>query len=123
MAASAPAKPVRIQALARASAIIDVIATGEEGGVGLTVISRATSLNKTTAFNLLASLVALGLVEQDAQTKRYRLGLRCLELGRQVQQTPAGPRTWLARYWVALCRKTNENGQPGHTGHARLPGG
>ena len=107
MAASAPAKPVRIQALARASAIIDVIATGEEGGVGLTVISRATSLNKTTAFNLLASLVALGLIEQDAQTKRYRLGLRCLELGRQVQQRLQV--SHLARpILVALCRKTNE---------------
>ena len=107
MAASAPAKPVRIQALARASAILDVIATGDEGGVGLTPIGRATSLNKTTAFNLLASLVALGLVEQDAQTRKYRLGLRCLELGRQVQQRLQV--SHLARpILVGLCRKTNE---------------
>ena len=52
-------KPPRIQALARASAIIDVIAAGDEDGVGLSEISRATALNKTTAFNLLASLVTL----------------------------------------------------------------
>ena len=107
MAVSPLAKPVRIQALARASAIIDVIAAGDEGGVGLTVISKATSLNKTTAFNLLASLVALGLVEQDGQTRRYRLGLRCLELGRQVQQRLQV--SHLARpVLVKLCRKTNE---------------
>ena len=45
----------RIQALARASAIIDVIAASGEGGLGLSEISRATALNKTTAFNLIAS--------------------------------------------------------------------
>ena len=107
MTASVPAKPVRIQALARASAIIDVIAAGEEGGVGLSDISKTTALNKTTAFNLLASLVALGLVEQDAQTRKYRLGLRCLELGRQVQQRLQV--SHLARpILVDLCRKTNE---------------
>ncbi len=107
MASGALSKPVRIQALARASAIIDVIATGDETGVGLTTISKATSLNKTTAFNLLASLAALGFVEQDAHSRQYRLGLRCLELGRQVQQRLQV--SHLARpVLVDLCRKTNE---------------
>ena len=107
MVAGPPAKPVRIQALGRASAIVDVIATGEEGGVGLSEISKTTSLNKTTAFNLLASLVTLRLVEQDAKTRKYRLGLRCLELGRQVQQRLQV--SHLARpILVDLCRKTNE---------------
>ena len=63
----------RIQALARASAIIDEIAAGGEEGVGLSDISRATELNKTTAFNLIASLVALGFLEQDVHSRRYRL--------------------------------------------------
>ncbi|MDE0064171.1 MAG: IclR family transcriptional regulator [Gammaproteobacteria bacterium] len=107
MASSALSRPVRIQALARASAIIDVIATGDEAGVGLTAIGRATSLNKTTAFNLLASLAALGFVEKDAHTRKYRLGLRCLELGRQVQQRLQV--SHVARpVLVDLCRKTNE---------------
>lgn len=75
--------------------------------MGLTEISKITSLNKTTAFNLLASLVTLGLVEQDAQSRKYRLGLRCLELGRQVQQRLQV--SHLARpILVDLCRKTNE---------------
>ncbi len=82
----ANAKPPRIQSLARASAIIDVIALVGEEGVGLSEISRETALNKTTAFNLIASLVTLGFLEQDAHSKRYRLGLRNLELGRIVQQ-------------------------------------
>lgn len=100
-------KPPRIQALARASAIIDVIADGGETGVGLSEISKATGLNKTTAFNLLASLVTLRLIEQDADSRRYRLGLRILELGRLVQQRLHI--SHLARpILVDLCRKTNE---------------
>ena len=100
-------KPPRIQALARASALMDVIATAGEDGVGLTELSKATALNKTTAFNLLASLVTLRFIEQDAQSRRYRLGLRNLELGRLVQQRLHI--SHLARPILAdLCRKTNE---------------
>ncbi len=100
-------KPARIQALARASAIIDVIAAGDEEGVGLSDISRATTLNKTTAFNLLASLVTLRFLDQDAHSRRYRLGLRNLELGRIVQQRLHI--SHLARPILAdLCKKTNE---------------
>ncbi len=100
-------KPVRIQSLARASTIIDVIAVTGEEGVGLSEISRETSLNKTTAFNLIASLVTLGFLEQDRQSKRYRLGLRNLELGRIVQQRLHI--SHLARPVLAeLCKKTNE---------------
>ena len=105
--ATVSTKPARIQALARASAIIDVIAVGSEEGVGLSEISRATALNKTTAFNLIASLVTLRFVEQDKQTRRYRLGMRNLELGRIVQDRLHI--SHLARPILAgLCRKTNE---------------
>jgi IclR family acetate operon transcriptional repressor len=100
-------KPPRIQALARAGAIIDVIAAGGEEGVGLSDISRATTLNKTTAFNLIASLVTLRFLEQDEHSRRYRLGLRNLELGRIVQQHLHI--SHLARPILAeLCKKTNE---------------
>ncbi len=105
--ASETQKLPRIQALARASAIIDVIAAGGEEGVGLSDISRATTLNKTTAFNLIASLVTLGFLEQDEHSRRYRLGLRNLELGRIVQQRLHI--SHLARPILAgLCRRTNE---------------
>ncbi len=85
MAATASTKPPRIQSLGRASAIMDTIAAGSEEGVGLSEISKTTELNKTTAFNLLASLVTLRFIEQDPQTRHYRLGMRNLELGRIVQ--------------------------------------
>jgi DNA-binding IclR family transcriptional regulator len=105
-APDAPKVP-RIQALARASAIIDVIAVSGDEGVGLSDIGRATGLNKTTAFNLLASLVMLRFIEQDDHSRKYRLGLRNLELGRIVQQRLHI--SHLARPILAeLCRKTNE---------------
>ena len=86
---------------------MDVIASGDETGVGLSEISMATSLNKTTAFNLLGTLVVLGFIEQDEHTRRYRLGLRNLELGRIVQQRLRI--SHLARPILAdLCRKANE---------------
>jgi DNA-binding IclR family transcriptional regulator len=107
MSTTVTPKPPRIQALARASAIIDVIAAGGDDGVGLSEISRTTSLNKTTAFNLLASLVTLRFLDQDQHSRRYRLGLRNLELGRIVQQRLHI--SHLARPILAdLCKKTNE---------------
>ncbi|MFQ5564739.1 MAG: IclR family transcriptional regulator [Paracoccaceae bacterium] len=107
MTASKSPKPPRIQALARASAIIDVIAAGDTEGTRLGEICRVTKLNKTTAFNLLASLVVLGFVEQDKRSRRYRLGLRNLELGRIVKQRLHI--SHLSRPILAdLCKKTNE---------------
>ena len=93
--------------MARASAIIDVIAAAGEEGVGLSKISQETELNKTTAFNLLASLVTLRFVEQLEVSRKYILGLRNLELGRIVQQRMHI--TSLARSTlINLCEKTNE---------------
>ena len=105
--ASNSSKPTRIQSLGRAGAIIDVIAAGDPEGASLGEICRITALNKTTAFNLLASLVTLRFVEQDKYSKRYRLGLRNLELGRIVQQRLHI--SHLARPVLTdLCKKTNE---------------
>lgn len=100
------AKP-RIQSLARASAIIDVIASGDMEGVALGDICQKTQLNKTTAFNLISSLVVLRFIDQDKDSKHYRLGLRNLELGRLVQHRLHIP--GIARpILFDLCRKTNE---------------
>lgn len=104
---AAPKKVPRIQALARASAIIDVIADAGEDGVGLSNISKITGLNKTTAFNLLASLVTLRFVEQLEISRKYILGLRNLELGRIVQRRMHIP-TLARSMLIDLCKKTNE---------------
>lgn len=74
----------RIQSLARASAILEIIA--RKGSASLAEISAATGLNKSTAFYLVESLADLDLVERLEQRKGYCLGLRNLELGRAVQR-------------------------------------
>jgi IclR family acetate operon transcriptional repressor len=74
------ALPVRIQSVARVAVLLDVIA--DQGPVSLKTISETTALNKTTAFNLLASLEAVGLVHQQEASRRYVLGGLCLRLGK-----------------------------------------
>jgi Transcriptional regulator len=43
---------VRIQSLARANGILEVVAAAPKGSASLTEVSQALGLNKTTVFNL-----------------------------------------------------------------------
>ena len=74
----------RIQSLARASTILDIIA--RKGNASLADISAASGLNKSTAFYLVESLADLDFVDRLADRKGYCLGLHNLELGRAVQR-------------------------------------
>jgi DNA-binding IclR family transcriptional regulator len=82
-AAVSDAKVPRIQSLARADAILSAVMS-QSGPISLSALSENLALNKTTVFNLAESLVVLGFLERTAQPKGYRLGLRCLELGRHL---------------------------------------
>lgn len=95
----------RIQSIARAKALLDVMATGH--WVSLRELAARTSLAKTTAFNLVQALVDTGLVERDAQAGAYRLGLHHLIYGRAVERrldVSAVARPHL----VTICRLTCE---------------
>jgi IclR family transcriptional regulator, KDG regulon repressor len=63
----------KIQSLARAFAIIEEIARHREG-IGLADLSKRVGLHNSTAFHLAKTLVSLGYVRQDGETKRYRVG-------------------------------------------------
>jgi len=63
----------KIQSLARAFAIIEEIARHREG-IGLAELSKRVGLHNSTAFHLAKTLVSLGYVRQDSETKRYRVG-------------------------------------------------
>ncbi len=76
---AAPAR-YRIQAVERVAAILDVFSP-EEPEFGVTEISERTGLHKSTAHRFLVNLEAVGLLERDAKTQRYRLGLRMFEMG------------------------------------------
>jgi DNA-binding IclR family transcriptional regulator len=96
----------RIQSLGRADAILSAV-MNHDGTITLSALSEALGLNKTTVFNLAESLVVLGFLDRATQPKGYRLGLRCLELGRHVTKTL--PILEISQPFLReLCRATRE---------------
>lgn len=71
----------------RASTILQALkADRSVRGMRLTEIAQQCALEKSTTHRLLAALVAEGLVEQDPESERYRLGIALLELGMAVHR-------------------------------------
>jgi DNA-binding IclR family transcriptional regulator len=67
-----------VAAVERAIGVLDALADGE---LGTNEIARRTGLTASTVSRQLATLAAGGLVDHAADTGRYRLGLRLVELG------------------------------------------
>jgi DNA-binding IclR family transcriptional regulator len=70
-----------IQSIERAAAILTSIAAGKGNGRRLVDIAAETGLGKSTAHRILGTLIAAGLVEQDAEGGRFFLGLHLFALG------------------------------------------
>ena len=71
-----------IQSVARA---VDILRCFEEAEtLGISEIATKMQLNKSTTFGLVTTLAATGLLEQEAETSRYRLGLELFRLGNRV---------------------------------------
>ncbi len=49
--------------------------------LGIAELARAVGLNKSTAHRYVATLANLGYVQQDPETRKYRLGPRVVDLG------------------------------------------
>jgi DNA-binding IclR family transcriptional regulator len=72
-------KPTGVQAVRRALDLL--IALARAGGEStLTELIKQVGLNKSTAYQLLASLQARGFVEKSGETRHYRLGPTVLEI-------------------------------------------
>jgi len=67
----------------RAFAVLDALAEADTE-LGTNEIARRTGVNPSTVSRLLATLVSGGLVEHVADSGRYRLGPRLLQLGNLV---------------------------------------
>jgi DNA-binding IclR family transcriptional regulator len=77
-----------VPALIRGFAVLDLLA--REPGLSFTAIHTRLALPKSSAFHLLATLSALGVVRSQADGM-YRLGLRLAELGAAAtEQSPIG---------------------------------
>ena len=71
-----------VAAVERAFTVLDALAEGDE--LGTNEIARRTGINASTVSRLLATLASARFVEHVAETGRYRLSLRLVELGNAV---------------------------------------
>ena len=72
----------RIEAASRAVAILDALA--DAGEIGTNELARRTGLPASTVSRQLGTLASTGLVEQDAESGRYRLGIHVVRLANAV---------------------------------------
>lgn len=70
----------RLHTLNRALDVLEAFEPGDSG-LSLALLSDRSGITKPTLRRLLQNLVGRGYVEQDPQTRLYRLGLRCWDLG------------------------------------------
>src|SRR5215467_1912799 len=70
-----------IQSVAHSLDVLEQFA-GDAEELGVTELSKRLKLHKNNVFRLLATLESRGYIEQNRATENYRLGIRCLQLGR-----------------------------------------
>ncbi|MEK6721703.1 MAG: IclR family transcriptional regulator [Chloroflexota bacterium] len=75
-----------VRSVDRAASLL--LALGDsQGEAGVTELARRLGLHKSTASRLLATLERRGLVEQDDETGKYRLGLVVIRLAERAEKT------------------------------------
>ena len=74
------AVPAHSQSLERGLAILSAFRSGRPL-VGVSELAREVGLSRSTAHRYIATLAELGYLDQDAATRKYRLGPRVLDLG------------------------------------------
>lgn len=76
----ASATGVIVQSVSRALDILGCF-KGQNAELGISEISERMELSKSTVYGLVNTLLTKGYLEQNEQTKRYRLGIKLFELG------------------------------------------
>lgn len=69
-----------VQSLAKGFRVLEAF-TAERIEMGLAEVGRAAGIDNATAFRFLNTLVQLGYVEKIPEAKRFKLSLKCLDLG------------------------------------------
>jgi DNA-binding IclR family transcriptional regulator len=72
--------PARVQSVDRALRLLEVVAATAPRGETVTVLAARCDINRATAWRLLGTLEARGLVERDPSTNRYRVGLAMIRM-------------------------------------------
>lgn len=76
-----------MQLLERAMTIAKVLASASENSLSISELSSKCNLPLSTLHRILKAMIKEGMIEQDDQTKQYRLGTIWMELGLQVYDT------------------------------------
>jgi len=96
------------QTVDRAVAILRLLASAGESGLRLIDLQNASGLSKPTVHRLLGSLLQHGLVEQDDDSRRYRLGMEMAVLGWSVSSGRADLRQLCGPEMQALADETGD---------------
>lgn len=96
-----------MRSLQKALKILETMANLENQKVGITELSRYLNLPKSSIYEILSTFKRFRFVEQDEENKKYRLGLRLLELG-NIVQSQLDIRKIAFPYLRKLNRETNE---------------
>ncbi|HEY65165.1 MAG TPA: IclR family transcriptional regulator [Caldilineae bacterium] len=75
-----------IQALHHALEVLEAFLETDKPTLGVSEISEKLGLNKSRVFRILNTLERHGFVEQDSETKQYRLGIRLMAFGAAVRR-------------------------------------
>jgi DNA-binding IclR family transcriptional regulator len=78
--AAVATQPGRVQSVDRALQLLAVVATAAPRGETATELASRCGINRATAWRLLATLEAHGLVERDPSTNRYKIGLALIRM-------------------------------------------
>ncbi len=72
----------KVNAIINGHEILKVLAN-QQHALGVTEVSKMTGISPSSCFNILKTLVDLGLASFNVETKRYKLGFAIFELARQ----------------------------------------
>ena len=99
-------KEQKMKSLRKAIRVLEAL-TNKENGAGVTELSQEMNLPKSAVHKILSTFKSTGFVDQNLESKKYRLGLRIFELG-NIVQSQLELRKIAHPYLYNLSKATNE---------------
>lgn len=95
-----------VKSVSRALDIFTLLSL-KKGGLGVTEIANQIDINKSSVYRILSTLVKYNYVEQDAETGKYKLGYKFLEISSKLLDS-IDIRTEAQPFLKELESETNE---------------
>src|SRR6059036_1558588 len=101
-----------VQSVDRAVTVLEILA--QRGEAGVSEVAEAIDVHKSTAFRLLGALEAHGMVEQEGERGKYRLGFGIVRLAGAVTG-----RIHFTKHGRGICQRRAD--KLGEAPHCALP--